>query len=166
MKNVYGEYFNGSKISDYGLEHGRVDYATLAKNIDVVMCNDFMEQTWDIGYWEQISGMIDNSDQIEELEDQIEELEDQIDDPEKRQDIEDQIEKLEDQIEELREEEECYPDVFQWFITDHAGAEVLEWNNEIIYYNKTLDLYLWGVTHWGTSWDYVLTDIKCNTGTF
>lgn len=125
MRNVYGEYFNGAKISDYGLEHGYVDYRTLAKNIDAVMCNDFMEQTYDIGFWEQISGFSD--------------------DP---------------------ENEDYYPDVFQWFITDHAGAEVLEWNNEIIYYNETLDLYLWGVTHFGTSWDYVLTDIKCNTGTF
>ena len=24
------------------------------------------------------------------------------------------------------------------------------------------DLYIWGVTHWGTSWDYVLTDIRYN----
>lgn len=159
MRNVFGEYFNGAKISDYGLEHGRVDYATLAKNIDVVMCNDFMEQTWDIGYWEQISGMIDNSDQIEELEDQIATLEG-------RSGVEDQIEELEDQIAELQEEEERYPEIFQWFITDYAGAEVLGWNNEIIYYNETLDLYLWGVTHFGTSWSYVLTDIKCNTGTF
>lgn len=166
MRNVYGEYFNGAKISGYGLEHGYVDYATLAKNIDCVMCNDFMNQTYDIGFWEQISGTVDYSDQIEELEDQIEELEDQIDDPEGRQDIEDQIEELENQIEELREEEERYPEIFQWFITDYPGAEVLSWNNEIIYYNETLDLYLWGVTHFGTSWDYVLTDIKCNTGTF
>ena len=21
-------------------------------------------------------------------------------------------------------------------------------------------MYVWGVTHWGTSWDYVLTDIE------
>lgn len=169
MRNVYGEYFNGAKISDYGIEHGRVDYATLVKNIDIVMCNDFLNLTYDIGFWEQVSGMIDNSEEIEELEDQIAALvfiEDQIDDPENRSSVEDQIEELEDQIEELREEEERYPEVFQWFITDYAGADILELNNEIIYYNETLDLYLWGVTHWGTSWDYVLTDIECNTGTF
>ena len=166
MRNVYGEYFNGAKISDYGIKHGFVDYGTLAKNIDCVMCNDFMNQTYDIGFWEQVSGTVDNSDQIEELEDQIAALEDQIDDPGNRSGVEDQIAALEDQIEELREEEERYPEVFQWFITDCAGADILELNNEIIYYNETLGLYLWGVTHWGTSWDYVLTDIKCNTGTF
>lgn len=23
-----------------------------------------------------------------------------------------------------------------------------------------MDIYLWGITHFGTSWDYVLTDIE------
>ena len=32
--------------------------------------------------------------------------------------------------------------------------------NEIVFYSEDLDMYLWGVTHYGTSWDYVLTDIK------
>ena len=27
-------------------------------------------------------------------------------------------------------------------------------------YNEQLDMYLWGITHFGTSWDYVLTDVK------
>ena len=26
--------------------------------------------------------------------------------------------------------------------------------------NETLDLYIWGVTHYGTGWDYVLTNIN------
>lgn len=28
------------------------------------------------------------------------------------------------------------------------------------FYSETLDVYLWGITHFGTSWDYVLTDVK------
>ena len=32
--------------------------------------------------------------------------------------------------------------------------------DEIVYYNDQLDLYLWGITHFGTSWDYVLTDVR------
>ena len=31
--------------------------------------------------------------------------------------------------------------------------------DEIVYYNEELDMYVWGITHYGTSWDYVLTDI-------
>lgn len=57
-----------------------------------------------------------------------------------------------------------YPEVFQWFIVSDSGAEILEEIGEVLYYNEELDMWLWGVTHYGTSWDYVLTDIPCNTG--
>ena len=51
---------------------------------------------------------------------------------------------------------------FQYFIISAEGAVILEeYTNEIVYYNSNLDLYVWGVTHYGTSWDYVLTDIEC-----
>jgi hypothetical protein len=29
-----------------------------------------------------------------------------------------------------------------------------------VFYNEKLDIYVWGITHFGTAWDYVLTDIK------
>ena len=59
------------------------------------------------------------------------------------------------------EENESYIDIFQYYIIDNWGVEFLEkYTNEIVYYNEVLDIYLWGITHWGTSWDYVLTDIK------
>ena len=32
--------------------------------------------------------------------------------------------------------------------------------DEIVYYCEELDIYLWSITHFGTSWDYVLTNIK------
>ena len=52
-------------------------------------------------------------------------------------------------------------EVFQWYIVDAQGAEICQDYDEILYYNEELDLYLWGVDHYGTSWNYVLTDIKC-----
>ena len=59
------------------------------------------------------------------------------------------------------EESDCYADIMQSFIIDERGAEILStWTNEIVYYNETLDMYVWSVTHWGTAWDCVLTDIK------
>lgn len=59
------------------------------------------------------------------------------------------------------EESDDYREVFQWFIISQNGAEILEtWTDELVYYNEYLDMYLWGVTHWGTAWDYVLTNIK------
>lgn len=120
------KYYYGNAISDYGMENGYVDYATLSKCFDAVLNNDIMSLTYDIGCWEQVSGIVDNTDEIEELESE------QDDDPE----------------------------VFQWFIVDDWGARLLQDINEIVYYNETLDIYLWGVTHYGTSWNYVLTNIK------
>lgn len=58
------------------------------------------------------------------------------------------------------EENEYGKDIFQYYIVDDNGAEILKEAGEIVYYNEQLDMYLWGVTHYGTSWDYVLTDIK------
>lgn len=58
------------------------------------------------------------------------------------------------------EENETYTDIFQYYIVDDNGAEILKECEEIVYYNEELDLYIWGVTHYGTSWDYVLTNIK------
>ena len=106
------------------MEHGYVDYATLAKAFDAVLNNDIMSLTYDIGSWEQVSGAIDNTD------------------------------------EELEHEQDNDPEVFQWFIVDDWGARMLQEINEIVYYNETLNMYLWGVIHYGTSWDYVLTNVK------
>lgn len=52
-------------------------------------------------------------------------------------------------------------DVYQFYIISEYGYDFLYRNTEeIVYYNPELDVYLWGVTHFGTGWDYVLTDIK------
>lgn len=54
-----------------------------------------------------------------------------------------------------------YNEVYQYYIITDSGASFLEeFTDEIVYYNEELDMYLWGITHFGTSWDYVLTDIK------
>lgn len=59
------------------------------------------------------------------------------------------------------ENEEGYYEVYQYYIVSDAGAEFLqEYTDEILYYHNDLDMYVWGITHFGTSWDYVLTDIK------
>lgn len=54
-----------------------------------------------------------------------------------------------------------YHEIYQWYIISASGAQFLEENtDEIVYYHEEMDLYVWGITHFGTSWDYVLTDIK------
>ena len=152
------KYYYGNAISDYGMEHGYVDYATLAKCFDAVLNNDIMSLTYDIGSWEQVSGIIDNTDEIEELEEKRDELEEESESS-PSQIIENEIDGINEKIEELENEQDNYPDVSQWFIVDDWGAILLKEINEIVYYNETLDMYLWGVTHYGTIWDYALTNI-------
>lgn len=152
----YSNYFYGNKVSDYGIEHGYVDYRTLAKAFDAVMNNSIIENTMAIGYWEQESGFVDNSEEIEELHEKINEL---MLDNENDEHME-EIDELHERIEELEEEQDGYSEIYQYFIVDGSGAEILERFGEIVFYNEALDMYVWGVTHWGTSWDYVLTNIK------
>lgn len=61
------------------------------------------------------------------------------------------------------ENEEGYYEVYQYYIISETGAVLLkEFTDELVYYHGELDMYVWGVTHFGTSWDYVLTDVKLN----
>ena len=59
------------------------------------------------------------------------------------------------------DEDSEYREIYQYYIVTDSGANFLmEHTDELVYYHEELDMYLWGVTHWGTSWDYILTDIK------
>lgn len=54
-----------------------------------------------------------------------------------------------------------YLEVYQYYIITDSGARILrDYTDELVYYNEQLDMYLWGITHFGTAWDYVLTDVK------
>ena len=152
---LYGTTFCGNEASGYAKEQGYLDYATFAKSFDAVMNNSIMENTFQIGYWEQENGIIDNSEEIEELEKQLEDL---GEGSEKYEDIQEQIEELEE------EQEQSYnQDIFQYFIVSDQGAEMIkQYTEDPLFYNETLDMYVWGITHYGTAWSYVLTDVNLN----
>lgn len=58
-----------------------------------------------------------------------------------------------------------YYEIYQYYIITEYGARILkEYTDELVYYHYDLDMYVWGITHFGTSWDYVLTDIKLHDG--
>ena len=172
MKNTTiwkSEYFCGNKISDYGLKNGYIDYRTLAESFDAVLNNDIIGATgWE--NWEQENGFIDNSEELEPLYNQHDDIEDTLADynnglteidPAEVDEMRERLETIEEEIEGLEREQDEQPEIFQYFIIDNIGAEILkDYTNEILFYNSDLDMYVWGVTHWGTSWDYVLTDIK------
>ena len=146
----YSKYFYGNEISSYGLANGYVDYATLSKAFDAVLNNSILEATAEIGYWEIVSGFISNYEEIERLENTLEYLDEDSD----------EAAEIRKHIEELEEKEDNLPEVYQLYIVDNNGAEILKEINEIVYYNDALNMHLWGVTHWGTAWNYVLTNIK------
>ena len=170
-RKLAGTYFCGNEASDYAKEQGYLDYATLAKAFDAVLNNDIMSITDSngIGYWNQENGIIDNSDEIEELENKISDTEEKMEElDEKSNDykvLESEIDEMQSRIDELQNQQDYPPEVFQWYIIDGNGADIIkEYTDDPLYYNEALDMYLWGVTHYGTSWDYVLTDVKLNCG--
>lgn len=74
--------------------------------------------------------------------------------------------------EDYDEEEDEYIDIYQYYIVDidnwrlEKYKEYLEETNAksdlILWYDNELDIYILGVDHWGTSWDYVPTNIEIN----
>ena len=62
----------------------------------------------------------------------------------------------------MEEDEDGYfNEVYQYYIISDDGAGVLkDLTDEIVFYHEELDMYLWGLTHFGTAWSHVLTDIK------
>lgn len=116
MENTkYYDSYYGSKVSKYGLEHGKVDYACLREAIgDCVLCNNMEKRS---------------------------------------------LEPVNGEMFRYYDEEEPI-DIYQWYIISDSGAQLLmRETDEIVFYDEDLDVYVWAVTHWGTDWDYVLTDI-------
>ena len=163
------EYFCGNRISEYGLKNGYLDYHTLSRAFDAVLVNDITKLFYNSigGEYiepEQVNGYIDNCDEIDDLREQIEILDSSISECGiLREDdaARDMINELEEQIKELEREQDEQREIFQYYIVSDAGADIIKnYTNDPLFYIDFLNCYVWGVTHWGTSWDYVLTDCK------
>ena len=51
-----------------------------------------------------------------------------------------------------------YPEIYQTYVIDEHTSEILKDYGEFVYYNEDINLWFWGVMHWGTSWSYVMGD--------
>lgn len=68
------------------------------------------------------------------------------------------------------EENEQYIDIYQYYIVDFDSWRFEEYkkyleetkkeSNFILWYDNELDIYILGVSHFGTGWNYVPTEIK------
>ena len=63
------------------------------------------------------------------------------------------------------DEDVDFPEIFQYYIVSDAGAELIkEYTDDPLFYVPDLYIYVWGITHYGTSWEYVLTDVEMRKG--
>lgn len=168
-KTHRSQYFAGNRISEYGLQNGYLDYHTLSKAFDAVLVNDITKLFYgsingEYNEVEQVNGYIDNSDEIDAKREQIEVLEEtryNSEDVEQIAYINEQIEIIENDIDELEREQDEQQEVYQYYIVSDQGADIIkEYTNDPVYYLPVLDCYVWGVTHFGTAWSYVLTDCQ------
>ena len=126
-------YIKMEDLNEYERKHNKISFKTLVNKLftDMIPCNDITKL-----FYNEIGGKY----------------------------TEPQIEIGTDYDEESDE----YIDIYQYFIIDFSNwtydlmtkyAE--QFGKEfILYYIEELDLYILGVTHFGTGWDYVLTDIE------
>ena len=126
-------YVEKEKLNEYEKEHNKISFKKLVDRLftDMILCNDITKL-----FYSEIGGKY-TEPQIEIGTDYDEETEEQV-------------------------------DIYQYFIVDFSSwtYELItkyqqQFSKEfILYYIEELDLYVLGVTHLGTGWDYVLTDIE------
>ena len=133
------KYFYGIELSEEEIKRNRISYRTLAKCFDAVLCNNICEVD-ECLFDNVLSGSLSSYYDENGNELTYEEYEEKLDNDE--------------------DVDEIFDDVFQWFIVSDNALHLLEEANELVLYSELLDCYIWGVKHYGTSWDYVFTDIK------
>jgi hypothetical protein len=126
MKNYVHnyKYFYGQEITQEEISNGYINYSTLAKTFDAVLCNDITKVFYSTINGEYVEPEIVNGSDY---------------DP----------------------DDDYYYDIYQYYIIGNNGVNILSrCTDEIIYYIPVLDIYVWGVCHFGTPWNGVNTDIK------
>lgn len=136
--SLYGN--KDERIRKRELESGYLTYKTLADLVgDMILCNnmeDRLYNTLDLEYGKDTTFYDENWEEISSK-------------------------KYDEFNDEGKETHEEPIDIYQYYIISNYGADILkDYTDEIVFYDRELDLYVWGVTHCGTSWDYVFTNIK------
>lgn len=125
-------YVEKDELNEYEKKYNRISFKRLFNRLftDAILCNDITKL-----FYADING------EYNEVETEIgNDYDEETDDP---------------------------IDIYQYFIVDfnnytYSKMQELKGklgNEFILYYLSNLDLYIVGITHFGTGWDYVLTDI-------
>ena len=136
MENLKFYVSNMEDLNEYEREHNKISYKRLINKFftDMILCNDITKL-----FYNEIGGKY----------------------------CEPSLELGTDYDEETDE----YYDIYQYFIVDFSNYTYTLFekyreqlgNELILYYIDELDIYILGVTHFGTSWDYILTDFEPTT---
>ena len=51
-----------------------------------------------------------------------------------------------------------YDDIYQYYIIDDYSSDLFIKLEYPVFYSNVLNVYVVGITHWGTSWNYILTN--------
>lgn len=51
-----------------------------------------------------------------------------------------------------------YDDIYQYYIIDDYSSDLFIKLQYPVFYSNALNVYVVGITHWGTSWNYILTN--------
>lgn len=126
------------KMGDYEKEQGYASYRTIVERFigDIVLCNNIVDIDGNVGFFESnIKYYNENDEEITE--------------------------------EEYLNDDNAYanedtPEFYQYYLCNVGQWEKEQLQKMGIYldYSNVLDCDVLCVDHWGTSWDYVLTDVK------
>ena len=132
------------------------EFIFTGKKLEITVTGDFASTAGNDENYARIAIYVDNERVVDDM----------LDEKEKTYKVlESEIDEMQSRIDELQNQQDYPPEIFQWYIVNGNGADIIkEYTDDPLYYNEALDMYLWGVTHYGTSWDYVLTDVKLNCG--
>ncbi|MBR5950765.1 MAG: hypothetical protein IKZ87_04955 [Actinomycetaceae bacterium] len=129
MKNANATYW-GQEVSAYGQEHGFVDYSAFARAFNHVNITNKIQEIDPY--------LLDNVESGQPYEDSDGNRYTEF--PEGREDV-------------------FVRDIYQFFVIDEFGQRLCEEAGEIVCWSDALDAPVWCVTHFGTPWTGVLTDI-------
>lgn len=140
MKKTYeveGRYINEGKISHKGLEIGYLDYSALASMLyDGMILNNslsmesFLDELPDGAWFESYEAFLEDESLTEDEYDSYDYFYDLLE------------------------------SVYQYYMVSDRDSQFLLKAGEVVIYSEELNINLWCIGHYGTSWSYVYSDAK------
>ena len=134
----------------------KLDYRGLAELVgDMIMCNNIPEVDYQIFDNIHCGSLYYLSDDAEyDYAEYLANYENSCDDEEPKT--------YQEWLEDNREDYEREIQIYQYYLI--RDPYWLEQAGELVLYSEKLDCYVWCVDHWGTAWDYVLSNLCVDEG--